>query len=346
MNEGESKNKCLGLCPGDSGVEEPIPCYEAKEKYGICIKHGRMKTNGELRFRMNCKDGSAYIRTQTSPGSEGWQNAHYHKFVQETYIVEKGWIGYIQIENGQIRQTKYTASQKFTTVPRVAHNIYMPPDAIIHTVKHGAQSETIDGKSDWFSDGPDCQQLTDFISQEERCVFSGTVDNNTRIEESLNPYTEAYRHFDNLIWQVPTWASGLFAATVAIVWSFLSSETDINFLKEYMSKENLASVMLFFFGMFTLVLAYTLYRFRWHQVHTKTWRSHCIFAPQSLLQLVVTSEAAILFFGCALLTRFHVVIMAVTLAFAMCVLTGIWEYRIRREATKPKRDLSYLQKSS
>ena len=64
-----------------------IPPDEAKEKHGVWTAHHEMKPGGELRFRLSQSDGTRYIRTErpAESGSE-WQDAHYHKNVQETYI--------------------------------------------------------------------------------------------------------------------------------------------------------------------------------------------------------------------------------------------------------------------
>ena len=68
---------CYAECPTGAKEETNLFCGEAKDTHGICVRHGRMSTNGELRFRLNSlKDGSAYIRTQTTGESQGWQNPH------------------------------------------------------------------------------------------------------------------------------------------------------------------------------------------------------------------------------------------------------------------------------
>jgi hypothetical protein len=108
---------------------------EARSKYGISTKHEKMN-NGELRFRLLCEDGSAYIRTVA--GDQGaWQNSHHHKSVKETYIVQEGWMAYAEMREGVFIGTVYGKDASVTTQPGIVHNVYLPQGAVIHTVKHG-----------------------------------------------------------------------------------------------------------------------------------------------------------------------------------------------------------------
>ncbi|MGC9494176.1 hypothetical protein, partial [Vibrio genomosp. F10] len=68
--------ECYGTKKSSNGIESTISCWEASDKYGVSIRHGKMNTNGELRFRLLSTDGSAYIKTVTTSESEGWQNPH------------------------------------------------------------------------------------------------------------------------------------------------------------------------------------------------------------------------------------------------------------------------------
>ena len=96
---------------------EKIEIDEAKRSYQVVCDHARMVENGELRFRLKkLTDGTAYIRTEAS--SAGWQQCHYHQYVQETYIVQKGWIAYAEcIENDPPFLVIYNEGELFTTRP-------------------------------------------------------------------------------------------------------------------------------------------------------------------------------------------------------------------------------------
>jgi len=305
---------CLALDPDGPEKEEVICCNQAAalDRDAITVRHGRMATNGELRFRLKCSDGTAYIRTQTTGQSQGWQKPHFHQFSRETYIVERGWIGYAELNRGRLLQRMYAAGQTFTTEPGVVHNIYMPADAVIHTVKHGLGG-CGPNKSDWWGEAVSAEARD--LAVKHGPAWTGPTPlapqpqgDQTMTATSMQPgqrYDEAYRHFDNLIWQVPAWSSGLFAVVVASVNALLTQtpdqqggKTTVSTVAQLfgMSTNQFAGAQLAVFGLFTLVLAYALHRFRWHQASVKTWpitQATPKVSPQTLLQGVTLVEAGI-----------------------------------------------------
>jgi len=114
--------------------------------------------NGELRIRLSSQDGSAYIRTE-SGHSGAWQNSHYHIDLEETYIVQKGWIGFAELVGGNLLLTIRNENSSFTVKPMVSHNLYLPANAIIHTVKHGRAQQ-----GDWY-ESKDLDVLTKHLSE-------------------------------------------------------------------------------------------------------------------------------------------------------------------------------------
>lgn len=128
-------------------------------KFGINSRHEIMD-NGEMRFRLKANDGSGYIRTVT--GNNGaWQNSHYHPNIIETYIVQKGWLVYAELKDGKCILKKYNENDIFSTVPGVVHNIYLPKEAVIHTVKHGEATE-----KEWIGN-KDLDKLTKVLSEQD-----------------------------------------------------------------------------------------------------------------------------------------------------------------------------------
>ncbi|MEX0664740.1 MAG: hypothetical protein WD598_08215 [Acidimicrobiia bacterium] len=112
------------------------PIDEAElEAHGIQVSFSVM-LNGELRFRLMHADGSGYIRTIASDDG-AWQNAHYHDSVMETYIVQEGWMGFVEQIDGDMRPGRKHPGDIVTTRPGISHNVYLPAGAVIHTVKHG-----------------------------------------------------------------------------------------------------------------------------------------------------------------------------------------------------------------
>jgi hypothetical protein len=129
-------------------------------EFGINASHSRMD-NGELRYRLVAKDGSSYVRTEASADG-GWQNSHYHKSVSETYIVQDKWLAFAERDGDDMRLWIMWAGDVYTTHVGVSHNAYLPPHAVIHTVKHGGGG----GGNDWFSD-PALDALTKHLSEAE-----------------------------------------------------------------------------------------------------------------------------------------------------------------------------------
>ena len=109
--------------------------HEELPFYGITTNHNIMD-NGERRFRLGGADGSVYIRTEASEDS-GWQNSHYHTRLSELCIVQSGWVYYAELIDGRVVANKYTAGEHFIIRPMIAHNSWMAPNSILHTVKFG-----------------------------------------------------------------------------------------------------------------------------------------------------------------------------------------------------------------
>jgi len=188
------------------GIQQ-ISIEEAEEKHGIICEHSQMD-NQELRFRLKKVDEeTCYIRTE-SPPDGAWQRSHYHTNVLETYIVQKGWICYAEKNNENSILKIYKEGQLFTTKPNIIHNIYLPKNSVIHTVKHGnAIGEKRLEDENTYTFNIITQQIT-----ESQILASALKHEEFDIVKNNNEYSETYRHFDNLIWQVPTWSTGIFSA--------------------------------------------------------------------------------------------------------------------------------------
>lgn len=124
---------------------EPISSDQAAA-YGVTSSHNRMD-NGELRYRLVSTDGSAYVRVEAS-AEGGWQNSHYHKAVLETYIIQKEWAAFVELSDDTLNWRIMRPGDVYTTRREISHNIYLPANAVIHVVKHGAT----DVGNDWYSD--------------------------------------------------------------------------------------------------------------------------------------------------------------------------------------------------
>jgi len=228
--------------------EIPITSEEAESHYGVSTKHGRMR-NGELRFRLRNSDGNDYIRTEATKTS-GWQKAHFHRALQETYIVERGWMAIAEKISSGISLAVYRANDVVTTKPHIVHNVYLPSNAIIHTVKHAAS-----GAGDWTEDHEFTAQT--ILLSETRILSQASgsaIDTDSRFEG----YIALYNNLDNLIWRIP----GFLAAGAAIA---------IGFSGSVLSKDKAPSIppvliasMFFFIGLLFFLSAFSMARIREH----------------------------------------------------------------------------------
>ncbi len=300
--------------------ENKITSKLALNKYGISSRHSRMP-NDELRFRLIKEDGTAYIRTESSVQG-GWQNSHYHTAIHETYIVQKGWIGYAELLDGTPKFTIYKEGENFTTEPYVIHNIYMPAQSIIHTVKHG------DATSEERTEDEEFTKLTKSIKESDLLDVCSAQSCLAIVEKykALGDYSEAYRHFDNFIWQVTAWSSGIFAVIIGGT-SQLSGSNPIVVMTEIPFSVLIISMYLFF-SLFIFVLSYALYRFRWHQIIVKNYstKKH-LKSPQVWLQLIVNAQAFILLMLSLLLIKFSIafsIALVFILLFSITLLMEIY----------------------
>lgn len=127
----------------------------AEKDWGIYNRHERMP-NGELRFRLMQATGSGYILTVSS-GSAGWQKSHWHQETTEIYVVEEGWIGFASLTppSSTPSLSVHLPGDILTTHPKIPHNVFMPANTKVHTIKI-AQGNT---KNDWHG----CADLDEMI---------------------------------------------------------------------------------------------------------------------------------------------------------------------------------------
>lgn len=201
---------------------EEISLKEAQDSYGVEINFGRMKANYERRFRVaSSNDHSAYIRTEASDIG-GWQFSHFHLQVVETYIVQNGWMVVAELRDGEPVFFKFGEGEIYSTPISIVHNVYLPGGSVIHTVKHGQGV-----KNDWIG----AAKSDDAGSLDAATRTLGEIEFLTRVKPyasapaplqaissgSRDRYSVDYRHFDTLLWQVPSWATAAFALTLSAI---------------------------------------------------------------------------------------------------------------------------------
>jgi gamma-glutamyltranspeptidase len=118
-----------------------LKALAAFEKAGLAIKFKEMK-NGETRYSVMLPHGGAW--TLTIAGETGaWQDAHFHRGLCELYQVVQGTMvvalsteDYLVHEPPCYKMVLCTREAPIT-LGRQAHNVYLWPGTVIHTIQYG-----------------------------------------------------------------------------------------------------------------------------------------------------------------------------------------------------------------
>jgi hypothetical protein len=260
---------------GDMGK---ISSEQAEETFGISVLHEKMP-NGEFRFRLRKNDGTAYIRTESTEAS-GWQNSHFHSHVLETYIVQTGWMASAElIENEPIIKI-HQENDIFTTKTGVIHNVYLSKNAVIHTVKHGIA----EGNDRLTNEKTIAFDIVTHAFVREADLMAAAIRKGA-VDVS---YSEQYRHFDNLIWQVPAWATAIFALSVQSLVEVASREGQYKMVT--------MTTLSLFAAISLACFSFVLMRFRTHQRGLKWYNSTPAWLSASTMtQCLIITEVVILF---------------------------------------------------
>ncbi|MCR4345819.1 MAG: hypothetical protein NUV55_01240 [Sulfuricaulis sp.] len=255
---------------------------EAKDKFGVFTRHHELDLGGEKRFRLYKNDGTGYIRTDRSEAKGEWQEGHWHDKIMETYIIQCGWIGFAELIEGALKVQVLKEGAIVTTRPGISHNVYMPNGAVIHTVKHGI------GEGEDRMPDKNITQMTKGLS--ESAIHTLARQNNGSTARAATTYCDEYRHFDNLIWQLPGWSTAVFLGAAAIL-----GQANVQSAQKLMPGTNLMIFVVGFLAivfMFLLGLTQVLVRFRRHQRPLKIYsRTPWYSSASTYLQLFVTIQA-------------------------------------------------------
>jgi mannose-6-phosphate isomerase-like protein (cupin superfamily) len=292
-----------------------ISDIEASTQHGVATSHSEM-ASGEYRFRLKKTDGTAYIRTESSH-TGGWQESHYHRRVRETYIIQRGWIAYAVMTNNRVDIKLYHEGELFTTQPQSVHSVYMPGNSIIHTVKHG-NADGDDRITDPTTEALDRELVN--LSDEKRLMERNSPD------PAESP---AYRHYDDLIWRLPVWATGIISVTVIGL-----GAPALKIISEAISAPpvHVASIYLLLIFSATLAFSYFLHRFRLRQkatrplMHERTpfWKSASTYN-----NLLICVESSFLLYLAVLLNGFATAwLLPLCCAFGIG-LAVVYEFHLR-----------------
>jgi len=326
-------------------ADRDIIIKEKSDKYNVTAEFEDMP-NGETRFRLIWKnDGTAYIKTKTKEDTEGWQNAHYHRGLSETYEVQEGSIIFVEFRNQEITYRKYNSGETFTTEKMIPHNVYMMKDSVIHTIKHGLSVPHPDKNgADWWDDGDGCEQLNSSRYPIEFILYkiSKNKEQAKHISDKCIPivlekkepsFSKTYIHFDNLIWQFPIWIFTLTTILVMVI-GLKAKDSENNVLFD-LGNTNVIGGMFIGLGILGAFLSYAMYRFRCHQTSEKKQLPEDLISPQTLIHNIFSNVliAILIFIGIHLL--FVNVIGWIFIGFAITAIPII-SIRIERSLQKIK----------
>lgn len=235
-------------------MENPlISCADAAENYGVKTSNERMP-NGEMRFRLTNADGNDFIRTVAGLAG-AWQKAHYHVTLRETYVVVSGWMAIAEKADGELAITVYWPNDVVTTRPMLVHNVYLPSNAVIHTVKHGSAAP-----GDW-QESAEFTARTSNLSEKDILTMGIKSASALATGERFQAYIALYNNLDNLIWRIP----GFMVAGAAILIGFTGAVLAKN---EPLDLPPILVASLFFFvGLLFFLSAFSMTRIREH--HTR-----------------------------------------------------------------------------
>jgi hypothetical protein len=151
-------------------MKHKITNEQAELGFGIELAHERLP-NGELRFRLFGDDGNGYIRTvATSKG--GWQKSHSHTAFREFYLVEFGWLAVATPSGPRVAVQIFHEGKTCISPMGQIHNVYLSPDAVVHTIKFG-----IRGAVSRFDPEPEFDSLTTNLSERQILAIAAEISN-------------------------------------------------------------------------------------------------------------------------------------------------------------------------
>lgn len=118
------------------------------------------------------------------------------------------------LRNGRLRIERFNENDIVTTQPELPHNVYLPANAVIHTVKYGYAR----GK-DWH-ESPGLDELVLPLKGDTQVLAA--IENTMEVagvEVRYKSYIDVYNNLDRLLWGVP----GLFVAAAALLLGFVGT---------------------------------------------------------------------------------------------------------------------------
>lgn len=200
-----------------------------------------------------------------------------------------------------------------TSRPNVVHNVFLADGAVIHTIKHGSA------------------QGDDRLTDERTAAFdkvTHALQTSVEVQAAAirrikkTKYTEEYRHFDNLIWQVPAWSTGIFAISIQALFGVFDANDN--------SSLGAAAALSIFTAACLACFSFVMMRFRTHQRALKGYQSTPAWLSASTLtQSLVTLEAAGLLCAAMIILNMQVVWAIAIASLVGGVLIVLFERSVR-----------------
>ena len=204
------------------------------------------------RYYLPDRDPLEVIETRMNPNTS--QEAHSHRVVREAMLVLEGKVFVEEIVSGESNHQTLDAGDFVVFDRGVSHRI---------SNNEGVQARTLHFK--FLGEGKD-RAL--FIEDKSETSTGPTL--TTSLSEI---YTQDYRHSDNLIWQVPAWASAFFSISITGAVLALANSVKIERLLPSIKASLAVSIFLLSVFIVLILLLNVFLRFRLHQ--------RAIFRPNS-----------------------------------------------------------------
>ena len=112
-----------------------IKMHQISMNNNIMIEQEKME-NGEKRFRLKYLDESG-VSITTNESKAYWQNAHYHKYGNELYVIQKGKVIIAIQEEKEIKYKILKQSDSIELNKGIKHNLFLFPNSVIYNIKFG-----------------------------------------------------------------------------------------------------------------------------------------------------------------------------------------------------------------
>jgi len=267
------------------------------------------------RYYLPDRDPIEVIETRMKPNTS--QEAHSHQIVREAMLVLEGKVFVEEIISGRSTHQTLTSGDFVVFDRGVSHRI---------ANKENSHARFLHIK--YLGEGKDRALFIDDKSN----TSTGQAFTATAPEI----YTQDYRHFDSIIWQVPVWTSAVFSFSVTAAVLFLVNSSKIEESIPSINANLFISIFLLLVFVVLLLLLNVFLRFRLHQrVVFRPNERHVprlwyMLPGQSSLLLIMFIEAAVIIFLALITSGIGLVFSIGVAAVFLLVGFGYVEWSVRK----------------